>query len=241
MVIIGGEHSTAKKPTNLVTTYDNDTNRWNNVYPNLTVARSEPAVVPYDQHVIVAGGKSDSDTMLDTIEVLDITKSHWIIVNIHLPEPMYNIAATMCSDSFTIVGFTYTDGDRSNRSFLISIHEILSQQQYKQSAHKNNTKWHELAETSHWFTTLVPNTLPTIIIGGSDEEGNAVKDIVVYDDMNKSWKKASSLPIKRTLTTVAIINQSIIVLGGCSNAKSKESRDATALCDVEIGYLAAIV
>ena len=241
LVIIGGENSTAKKPTNLVTTYDNDNNRWNSKYPNLTVARSEPAVVPYDQYVIVAGGKSDNDTLLDTIEVLDITKSHWIIVNIPLPEPMYNIAATMCGDFFTIVGYTYIDGDRSNRSFLISINEILLQQQYKQFTRKNNDKWHELAEASYWFTTLVPNASPTIIIGGSDEEGNTVEDIAVYDDATKNWKKLSSLPIKRTFTTVAVINQCIIVIGGCSDAKSSKTRDATALYDVDIGRLAAIV
>ena len=117
LVIIGGKHSTAKKATNLVTTYDNNNNSWNNTYPNLTVARFEPAVVPYNQYIIVAGGKNVDGTILDNIEVFDIEKSHWLIVNTHLPEPMYNISATMCGDSFTIVGYTYTDGDRSIEHF----------------------------------------------------------------------------------------------------------------------------
>ena len=243
LVIIGGKHSTAKKATNLVTTYDNNNNSWNNTYPNLTVARFEPAVVPYNQYIIVAGGKNVDGTILDNIEVFDIEKSHWLIVNTHLPEPMYNISATMCGDSFTIVGYTYTDGDRSNRTFLVPINKILPQQRPQQSftgssTHEDSTKWHELAETSYWFTALVPNTSPPVIIGGSDEEGNTVDDITTYDDTTKSWKKISSLPIKCSLTTVAVINQSIIVIGGSSDVQSSETCDATALCDVNIGQLA---
>ena len=105
LTIISGRCSTPPyKPTNLVTTYDD--NSWNNTYPNLSVARVLPAVVPYHQYVIVAGGKGDDNNLLDSIEVFNITKSHWMIVNTHLPEPMYHISATICSDSFTIVGFT---------------------------------------------------------------------------------------------------------------------------------------
>ena len=241
LVVIGGKHSTAKKATNLVTTYNNNNNSWNSTYPNLSVARFEPAVVPYNHYVIVAGGKDDNGTLLDSIEVFDIEKSHWIIVNTHLPEPMYNISATMCGDSFTIVGYTYTDGDRSNRTFLIPVYEILPQQQTQQSftgsTHEDNTEWHELAETVYWFTALVPNTTPLIIIGGSDEQGNTVDDVTIYDDTTKSWKKISSLPIKCSLTTIAVLNQSIIVIGGSSDVKSGETCDATTLCDVNIGQL----
>ena len=241
LVIIGGKHSTAKKATNLVTAYNTDKNSWNNAYPNLTVARFEPAVIPYKQYVIVAGGKNDDGTILNSIEVFDIEKSHWMIVATHLPEPMYNISVAMCGDSFTIVGYTYTDGDRSNRAFLIPVHEILPQptpQSFTNSSpQEDNAKWHELAETAYWFTALVPNTSPPIIIGGSDEQGNTVDDIAMYDDTTKSWKNISSLPIKCSLTTVAVINQSIIVIGGSGDVQSSKTCDATALGDVNIGKL----
>ena len=244
LVIIGGKHSTAKKATNLVTTYDDKNNSWNNTYPNLTVARFEPAIAPYDHHVIVAGGKTDNGTMLDSIEVFDVTKSQWMIVNTCLPEPMYNISATMCGeDSFTIVGYTYKDGDRSNRTFLIPVHEILPQEENQQSfmgsTREGNAKWHELAETSYWFTALVPNVSLPITIGGSDEKGNTVDDIMVYDDATKSWKNESSLPIKCSIAAIAVINQSIIVVGGSGDIRSSETCEATALCDVITGKLVA--
>ena len=239
LTIIGGK-SRNYKPTNLVTTYDD--NSWNNTYPNLSVARWLPAVVPYHQYVIVAGGQGDDDNLLDSIEVFDITKSHWMIVNTHLPQPMYRISATTYADSFTIVGYGNVVNKRSNGTFIIPIDDIISlpqqtQQSLTSSTDKDNTKWHQLADAPYWKTALVPNTSPPVIIGGSDEQVNTVNDITIYDDTSNKWNKISSVPINCAYTTVAVINQSIIVMGGCSDTKTDETINATALSDVNVGQL----
>ena len=170
LTVIGGRHSTTHKPTTQATTFTN--NRWNNdTYPNLSVARVLPAVVPYHQYVIVAGGLGDDETAVDTIEMVDVTKCHWMIVNTHLPQPMCRISATVCADSFTIVGYNGADKMSYNGTFTIPIDEIISQQQQTQqsltsSTGKDNTKWHRLATAPYWKTALVPNTSPPVIIGG---------------------------------------------------------------------------
>ena len=241
LTVIGGRHSTTHKPTAQVTTFTN--NRWNNdTYPNLSVARVLPAVVPYHQNVIVAGGLGDDETAVDTIEMLDVTKCHWMIVNTHLPQPMYRISATLCADSFTIVGYDGADNKRYNGTFTIPIDQIISQQQQTQqsltsSTDKDNTKWHTLATAPYWKTALVPNTSPPIIIGGDDEQDNTVNDITIYDDTNNRWKKIASLPINCAYTTVAVINDCIIVMGGASDTKTAETCEATTLSDVNVGQL----
>ena len=239
LTVIGGKHSTTHKPTAQVTTFTD--NKWTNTYPNLSVARWLPAVVPYHQYVIVAGGKGDDETVVDTIEVLDITMSHWMIVNTHLPEPMYEISATICADSLTIVGYGVADKLRYRETFIIPIDEIISQQQQTQqsltsSTDKDNIKWHRLASAPYWRTALVPNTLPPVIIGGSIQ-GNTVSDITMYDDTKNCWKKIASLPINCAWTTVVVINDCIIIMGGASNTKTNESCNATALSDVNVGQL----
>ena len=241
LTIISGKHSTTHKPTNLVTTYSD--NSWNNTYPNLSVARLHPAVVPYHQYVIVAGGLGDDKTALDSIEVFDDQISHWMIVNTHLPKPMYWISATTCADSFTIVGYDGADNMRYNRAFIIPMDEIVQQQQQQtqqsltSSTDKDNTKWHQLADAPYWKTALVPNTSPPVIIGGEDEQDNTVNDITVYDDTSNRWKKISSLPINCVWTTVAVINNCIIVMGGASDTKNTETANATALSNVNVGQL----
>ena len=239
LTVIGGKHSTTHKPTAQVTTFTD--NKWTNTYPNLSVARAHPAVVPYHQYVIVAGGLCDDGTAVDTIEVLHITVSHWMIVNTHLSLPMYDISATICADSFTIVGYTGADKKRYRETFTIPIDEIISQQQQIQqsltsSTDKDNTKWHTLADAPYWKTALVPNTSPLVIIGGS-KQGNTVNDITIYDDTKNRWKKIASLPINCARTTVAVINDCIIVMGGVSDTKTTETCNATALSDVNVGQL----
>ena len=241
LTIIGGKDRN-HKPTNLVTTYDD--NSWNNTYPNLSVARWVPAVVPYHQYVIVAAGQGDDDNLLDSIEVFDITKSHWMIVNTHLPKPMCRISATICADSFTIVGYEGADNIRYRETFIIAIDDIISlppqtQQSLTSSTDKDNTKWHQLARAPYWKTALVPNTSPPVIIGGTDKQVNTVNDITIYDDTSNKWNKISSLPINCAKTTVAVINQSIIVMGGCSDTNTRETTNATALSDVNVGQLVA--
>ena len=238
LTIISGKCSTPPyKLTNLVTTYDGKS--WSNTYPNLSVARLLPAVVPYHQYVIVAGGEGEDDNLLYSIEVFDITKSHWMIVNTHLPQPMYDISATICSDSFIIVGYDGADNMRYNATFIIPIDDILSLPQQSHSlssTDKDNTKWHQLAPAPYWKTALVPNTSPTVIIGGS-KQGITVNDITIYDEKRNEWNKISSLPINCANATVAVINQSIIVMGGCTDTKTYETTNATALSDVNVGQL----
>jgi len=239
LTVISGKLCTTNKATNLVTTYIH--NSWTNTYPNLSVARCLPAVVPYHQYVIVAGGKGDDDTLLDSIEIYDITKSHWMIVNTHLPEPMYDISATTCGDSFTIVGYNVSNHKRYRETYNIYIDEIISKEETQQSltssTDKDNTKWHHLGRAPFWRTALVPNASPPVIIGGNDRQVNTVNNITIYDDKSNSWKKISSLPINCAYTTVEVINQCIIVLGGASDTKTFETFNATALSDVIIGQL----
>ena len=239
LTVIGGKHSTTHKPTAQVTTFTD--NKWTTTYPNLSVARWIPAVVPYHQYVIVAGGLCYDETTVDTIEVLDITMSHWMIVNTHLPLPMHQISATICADSLTIVGYGDADNEGYTGTFIIPIDEIISQQQNEQSltssTDKDNTKWHTLANAPYWKTALVPNTSPPVIIGGSVIQYNTVNNITIYDDTKYRWKKIASLPINCAYPTVALINDCIIVVGGASDVKTTETCNATALSDVNVGQL----
>jgi len=96
LTIISGCDSATDKVTSKVTTFSDDSWR-NDIFPNLLIARLEPAVVPHQSYIIVAGGIGDDDTVLDTIEVLNITTLQWRIVNTHLPQP-----CNVCSISHNV-------------------------------------------------------------------------------------------------------------------------------------------
>jgi len=235
LTIISGRSSTPPyNITKCVITFSN--NKWKNIYPNLSVARVQPAVVAYHQYIIVAGGQGANDKVLDSIEVLEITTFHWIIINTHLPQPMWRISATLCADSFIIVGYSGANSSY-NGTFMIALNDIISKPQLSLKSSTDDNKWHQLADAPYRRTTVLPNTSPPVIIGGEDKQGNTVNNITVYDDASNRWKKISTIPINCAYTTVAVINQSIIVMGGCSDTKTDKNRNATALSDVNIGDL----
>ena len=239
LTVIGGKDSITNKSIAQVTTFTD--NRWSDIYPNLSVARALPAVVPYHQYVIVAGGQGDDGTAVDTIEVLDVKIRYWRIINTHLPLPMYRISASVCGHSFTIVGYHGADKKRYNEAFIVPVNKIISQHQQTQqsltsSTDKGNTKWYTLADSPYWKTALVPNTSPPVIIGGNTQS-NTSNSITIFDDTNNKWKKIASLPFKCAWTTVAVINDCIIVMGGARYTKTNETCDATAVSDVNVGQL----
>jgi len=236
LTIIGGYDSAPPyKVTGKVTTFSD--NSWrNDIFPNLLIARMMPAVAPHQSYIIVAGGIGDDGTVLDTIEVLDITTLQWKIVNTHLPQPMYATSATMCGELLVIVGFGTADKLHSNKTFLIDINKIV---QPTSSTGKDN-KWNSLANTPCWYGSLIPNSFPPVIIGGSDKKGKTTNDITLYDYVTNSWRRVSSLPTNCALTTVAIINNVIIVAGGCVDTMTVETANATSLTSIVMGHLVEV-
>ena len=153
LVIIGGRLSTTKKVTSKVSTFDEDSQTWTSYYPDLLSVRSRPGVVSHLEHVIVAGGGLDGDTLAqDDIEVLNwIENSQWRKVEINLPEPMYGFTPTVSDDHMLIVGYSDAKmkGDRSTyKTPLTNI--IASADQHHNS--DTPTKWTELTVADHTGT-----------------------------------------------------------------------------------------
>jgi len=232
LTIIGGRDSAPPyEVTSKVTTFSD--NSWrNDIFQNLLIARLHPAVVPHQSYIIVVGGRSNNDIVLDTIEVFDTTTLQWRIVNTHLPEPMSYPSATMCGESLVIVGFTTADDKRSNGTFLIDINKIVQ----PTSSTGEDIKWSSLADAPHLYTVLITNISPPVIIGGEDNQGKTSNDIALYDDVKNSWRRVSSLPINCAYTTVTIINNVIVVAGGCVETGTEETCDATSLTSVVMGH-----
>ena len=238
LTIIGGRSPvTPYKRTSKVTAFVGSSWR-NEVFPNMLAERSWPAIVSYQSYIIVAGGCGDDGTILDSIEVLDTTSLQWIIVNTQLPQPMYTPSAAMCGKSLVIVGFGTVDNKRCNEMFLIDVNEIILQSQPSSSGRKD--KWISLANAPYWKTALIPSSSHPVIIGGSNKQQKLVKDITLYDDVTKNWRTVSSLPVELAFPTTTIINNCIIVAGGCKNAKTMKSATASCVIKVFKGHLEEI-
>ena len=233
---IGGADRSTKRSTNKVITLLN--NQWTIQYPNMTTARHRHAVVSYQHYTIVAGGEGEDGSTLDTIEVFNCNNYQWTILSTHLPQPMKNINATTCNQSFIIAGYHGAD-DNYNGTFIITMDSLVGTEQEHSlsSTSEHDNKWSQLCPTPYWNTTIVPNTTPPVIIGGRDQQGKTVNNISLYDDSSNSWRTVSSLPISCAKATVATINNIMIVAGGYTDASTRETANATTLTSVVLGQL----
>ena len=237
LTIIGGRLSNTDKRTNKVSTFDDDSQSWKSYYPNLVKARSGPGVVSHLKYIIVAGGTRGAGRYRipqDDIEVLNwVENSHWQIVPIILPEPMFGFTPIVSDNHLLIVGYHGVDSSRSKRAFKIPVASITKSSSHKHIAHAN---WIKMTEATHWFTTLIPNSSPPVVIGGQNATNTAIADINMYDYSNNIWKKVGSLSSARSYASVsAMYNNAIVVIGGYTKTRNKLSAKSSSVTLMELG------
>ena len=223
-----------------MSTFDEDSQTWTSYYPDLLSVRSRPGVVSHLEHVIVAGGGLDDDTLgQDDIEVLNwIENSHWKKVSTTLPIPMYGFTPIISDDHLLIVGYGGADRKRNNGAYKIPVTNITVSGDQQLNSH-TPTKWTELNAADHWFTALVASSSPPVVVGGrdhSDKGATPTADIKMYDDSNKSWKKIGSLSSARSYVAVAAVyNNAIIIIGGCTKGDTTANVKPSSVTVVELG------
>ena len=237
LTVFGGDDLVAKKILNKVTTYNNDTNRWYNCYPDMLNKRFKPGVITYHKYVIVMGGMSGPDTIQDTIEVMNYhDELQWKEISIKLPRPMWRIIPTISGENAVIIGFSDAKG-RSNGNYQITIEEMISLLRLPLSTGAVLTQWKELSHATHYNTATVPYSNPPVIIGGSIK-GVSTSDIKLYDASKNSWSKVDSLTSARDNVGIGLLNNNtIIVIGGTSGGVDVEGAKASSLTTVEIGNI----
>ena len=199
LAIIGGRLSSNEKRTNKVSTFDDDSQSWKSYYLDLLKVRSGPGVVGHLEYVIVAGGtrgagrNDNSRVPQDEIEVLNwVENSHWILVPIKLPEPMFGFTPIISNNYLLIVGYHGIYSSRHKNAYRIPVASVTKSSQHKLNA-PHTLGWIEITETTHWFTSLIPNSSPPVVVGGQNTTDIATADINMYDYSNDTWRKVGSL------------------------------------------------
>ena len=196
LAIIGGHLSATEERTNKVSTFD---------YPDLLSVRSRPGVVSHLEHVIVAGGKLNRNTMLDDIEVLNwMENSHWRRVPTKLPVPMYDFTPTISDYHMLMVGYYGADRKPQKGAYKLPVASITTSIDQQHS--ETSSRWIDLTPATHTFTVLVLSSSPPVIVGGW-LHGNktSTADIKMHDNSDHSWKKIGSLSSPKCMVAVAAV------------------------------------
>ena len=237
LVLFGGYDIVTNKITNQVSTYDKENNLWTSFYPNLKECRCFPAVMSHANYVLVAGGKNREE-ILDDFEVMHTLECQWRkLRQCCLPKKTFNFSATISNHWLYLVRTigSYPPSS-SKQGYAVPVEDILPSQTL--DSKKMEHGWTRLADVPHLNVTIVPDSFPPLLVGGSDSQGNTVDDILLYNAAESTWMKVGALSGSRAnLAVTAISNHAIIVLGGCTDSHTKDTAKATAVNTVELGYM----
>ena len=240
LTIFGGRDSTTDEFHNKVTTYNRKTNSWYSHFPNMLYNRSKPGVVTSHDYVIVMGGLSSTDTILDNIEVMNYHHLQWREISAHLPVSMWAIKPTISGDNIIIVGYAHPGG-RNSGYYHISIEQLILSSDQSLSPGAVPAQWKELSAATYFSTTTIPYSNPPMIIGGcnySNQGGAPTSDVYLYDIDKNSWRKVDSLTSARKNVGVSLINSNtMIAIGGNTQGGSVKVARSSCLTTVEIGTI----
>lgn len=236
LTIFGGTDVITCQYHNKVTTYDRDTNRWYNHYPDMSKIRDRPGVVIYLDYVIVMGGKSSRSTVHSSIELMNYRHNlQWIEISIALPVPMWRIKPTVSGEDLIIVGYGSAKS-QSRQSYQIPIQNISPF-----AIGAVPTGWKKLSPPPYYDSTIIPHSNPPVVIGGGDVSDVLTSDIVVYNPSKNNWRRVGSLTSARDYVGVAMINNySIIVVGGTGGGQGVKGARVSSLTTVEMGRIATL-
>ena len=219
LVAVGGVEPGCKKCSKFVYTL---INAWENKYiKSMFYARAAPAVVSSDQYLLVAGGhNTESNSLLDSVEIYDNSKSSWFCAY-SLPLSLERPIALLNKDNVYIVGGLIDKNNYSFNMYTCSFSLLF---------HWSNRLMTPTSVRQIWKPTYCPIASPSAVvlnhqlylIGGimgcvdcyPEYSGNIFK----YKGQEPNFS-IFTLPRPRgcCLATVLPDGKSVFVVGGCGS------------------------
>ena len=219
LVLIGGRDASSHTITNLTSTWTGQV--WREELPPMPTKRLEHGVTTHQTHVVVAGGiAEDGQTLLSSIDVLNITTLQWSTPdNLTLPRPMYTMQFTISNAHLYVASAAITYDAATNTGTTIktvwqlpvtALENALTTEGDSTSHH-----WAEIAPTPYYSSALLQDTAHVVAVGGDDESNTPTSDVFVYDCNSNNWSKVGQLGVPRARCAVVSLSRtSFIVCGG---------------------------
>jgi len=189
---------------------------WEEVFPPMSTARRDHAVVSDNQYIIAAGGGDDETS----VELFDISCSTWSTVA-SLPRPLLLITATVCGDRLYVMGYV---GETYYTSTCISNFKEAS----TQLPHLQPT-WLPLPRAPVRWSTLSTMCGAVVAVGGR-RGGTDTSDI--HQVHSGEWVRIGCMDTARSLPLVAVLpGDSMLVVGGfLPSSSSRTAVELAVLC-----------
>ncbi len=201
LLVVGGEDKSTYKNTNTILTFDESSRQWVRSLPHMPKALTVPAVVEYQNHLIVIGGCDSNITRRADVNILN-TSNKWITTE---PFPRTDYYSTC------LIGDTlYLVGQYNKEVFRAHVPSLISR--------ASSGVWESVASVPFYQSSpiAIGNTLLTV--GGKDIAeilgGYSTSSIHLYDPTKDQWTQCGDLPEEMDTCHCIELSGKLCVLGG---------------------------
>ena len=211
LVAVGGVKGDYSE-TNDVYTYDERSRKWKQTIPSMPTARSYPGVLSLQSALVVAGGYILS-LFIAAVEIFKPDTSQWYRID-PLPTACYDMSLVAIDNTcYALGGY---DGSYLNQALIRNA--VPANQTTHSGSSDTQSAWKTLPNTPAYRPAAAMLAGKLLAIGGNEtSKGEAPKKkVYMYSPSANSWIYISDLPAPRSLTAVAVLSSTrVLVIGGC--------------------------
>ena len=186
--------------------------KWTEHFPPMPTRRWKTAAASTDRYLIVAGGKRNTSSHLNTVEVMNIKYAQWSTVS-SLPHTFSEASAAMCGNQLYMLG-GFDDNGKTKSVLTCSLADLLRRKSQSQV-------WHRVADAPTTRTTCAAVHGQLLAVGGLDAQNRKTSAVYSYDPVTNSWELISNMLTAQYDRLVAVLPDlnEMIVVGGCTRFK----------------------
>ena len=200
LLVVGGMDDSTNKTTNTIHTFDEHSQRWIQSHPAMPTALTYPAVIVYQDHLIVAGGRNSDDDAIPDVSILDTTSNKW--------KTAQSLSSTSHYCTVLIEDNIYLEG--------VDVRTVLQAHVPTLISGAKSGGWETLPNTPYYWSipVTIGNTLLTV--GGWDTSQGVTSpttSIQMYNPTTYQWTRVGDLPKPMDKAYCTIMNSELFVLG----------------------------
>ena len=217
LVAVGGRKKSDGRATNEVYTYNEQSRKWKQTIPPMPTARQSPSVLSLQSALVVAGGATIGYT--DAVEIFKADISQWYRTDRLLTACQAISPIVIGNTCYALGGY---NGQQIKQAICASVDDLLrnavpANQTTLSGSSDTLSAWKTLANTSTYRPAAAVLAGNLLAIGGNEtSEGEAdKKEVYMFSPSTNSWIYISDLPEPRSVTAVAVLSSTeILVIGG---------------------------
>ena len=225
LVAVGGKKS-GSQTSSEVYTYDERSRKWKQTIPPMPTARQYPGVLSLQSALVVAGGSRGFRVYTDAVEVFKSDTSQWYRTD-PLPTACRHISLVAIGNTcYALGGYKYPS--HLNQALYASVGDLLrnvvpANQTTHSGSSDTQSAWKMLPNTPTYQPAAAVLAGNLLAIGGEETSGGGAdkKEVYMYSPSTHSWIYINDLPAPRSITTVAVMSPTeVLVIGGWNEGKS---------------------